>query len=170
MGFKVNPRIGYFAAALAKMPPAEQSLEPHIAALGVRYRCQHGFFNYEYRADFALLDYRLVIEVDDDSHNAPAKRAEDAVRTAKIEAAGWRVVRMTNADALGAPRSSLYKLLRSAGLGDLAGRLKPPTAAPSQEPGPPPNPTAPDDATTQPETPTARVARAIRRGPGGRVA
>ena len=163
----MNPRIGYFAAALAKMSAAEQSLEPHIAALGVRYRCQHGFFNYEYRADFALLDYKLAVEVDDDSHNTPAKKAADAIRTAKIEASGWKVIRMPNAAALGSPRLSLYKLLRSAGpkdspLWELASRLYgslSPSERLSLGRGQSPTPTDPDAASAPPGNSAAPKSR-----------
>lgn len=43
--------------------------------------------------DFALPDQRVVIEVDDASHNRAAKKKADAERTRKLNGAGWTVVR-----------------------------------------------------------------------------
>jgi hypothetical protein len=47
-----------------------------------------------YRLDLAYADLRLAIEVDGAQHDDVDLRASDAVRTARLEAAGWRVVRI----------------------------------------------------------------------------
>jgi very-short-patch-repair endonuclease len=48
-------------------------------------------------ADFASVEFRLVIEVDGGQH---AESAQDEWRTAWLDAQGWRVVRFWNNDAL----------------------------------------------------------------------
>ena len=48
----------------------------------------------EWIADFACLDPKLVIEVDDDSHDW----RDETVRTAYIEAQGFRILRFDNAE------------------------------------------------------------------------
>lgn len=47
-----------------------------------------------YRLDLAYPDLRLAIEVDGAQHGDVDLRASDSIRTARLEAAGWRVVRI----------------------------------------------------------------------------
>jgi very-short-patch-repair endonuclease len=61
-------------------------------AAGAKFRRQHRILRYI--ADFACVDARLVVELDGGSHEA--REWEDLGRTAEIEAAGWRVVRLPN--------------------------------------------------------------------------
>ncbi|MBI1251196.1 MAG: DUF559 domain-containing protein [Alphaproteobacteria bacterium] len=51
-----------------------------------------------YVVDFACVAARLVIEVDGPSHDRQEQKIFDADRTAFLERAGWRVVRVSNAD------------------------------------------------------------------------
>lgn len=51
-----------------------------------------------YIVDFAARDPMLVIEIDGDTHGERA--AQDAQRTAYLEAQGYRVVRFTNLDVM----------------------------------------------------------------------
>jgi very-short-patch-repair endonuclease len=64
--------------------------------------------------DFALLDSKLIIEVDDPGHRR--RKKQDAERTAKLEKQGWRVLRCTNADAMTDPWGTVDKLMEAAGL------------------------------------------------------
>lgn len=64
--------------------------------LGVKFRRQHPAEGYI--ADFACVEAMLIIEVDGHSHDD--QQAYDAERTRKLEAAGWRVLRVTDNDAL----------------------------------------------------------------------
>jgi predicted transcriptional regulator of viral defense system len=49
-----------------------------------------------YEVDFLFADRRLVLEADGERfHGTPAARQADAARQAALEAAGWRVVRLT---------------------------------------------------------------------------
>lgn len=104
--------------------PAEQALEPAIAALGTRYRFQHPIWALRLFPDFVLLDHRVVIEVDDPSHRTSKKRKADAERTKRLERAGWRVVRCTNEEAIEDPVGTVERLLTAAGLTALIPQTK----------------------------------------------
>ena len=64
--------------------------------LGVKFRRQHPVEGYI--ADFACVEAMLIIEIDGHSHDL--QQDYDAERTAKLEAAGWRVLRVTDNEAL----------------------------------------------------------------------
>ena len=53
-----------------------------------------------YVADFYCARYRLVIELDGDSHYTDRAQRYDEARTAALETHGVRVMRFTNADVL----------------------------------------------------------------------
>lgn len=111
-----NTLLDHWAALYTNQTPAEKAMEPVIAALGVRYRTQHVFWGLHVIPDFVLLDHKLVMEVDDKSHSTKAKQAKDAERTAKLNRAGWQVVRTTNAAALDNPGAALKQMLCDAKL------------------------------------------------------
>ena len=48
--------------------------------------------------DFACHQIRLIIEVDGATHSTETERRRDAIRTATLEAEGYRVVRFWNDD------------------------------------------------------------------------
>ncbi|GEP01067.1 endonuclease domain-containing protein [Methylobacterium haplocladii] len=54
----------------------------------------------QYVADFCCLSARLVIEVDGGGHSYDAKAADDARRTAVLEAGGYQVLRFTNGEVM----------------------------------------------------------------------
>lgn len=58
----------------------------------------------------------MVFEVDDPSHGQAKKKKADAERTKKLEAAGWRVARCKNEEALRDPRGTVARMLRELGL------------------------------------------------------
>lgn len=103
-------------AKLYNGTPAEHALEPAVASLGVPYRFQHPIWSISLFPDFALLEQKVIIEVDDDGHKKAAKVRADKERTAKLEAKGWRVVRCTNDEALTNPYTTVDRLMRDAGL------------------------------------------------------
>lgn len=127
---------------LYKGTPAELSIEDAVAELGVPYRTQFPGFLYGFRffPDFLLPTLRLVIEVDDKSHNKTDKMLADADRTERLEEMGWRVVRCTNEEALNDPRGTVRAMLGSVGLWPLPARrpllvdsLPSPRKAPQKE-------------------------------------
>jgi len=78
--------------------------------MGVKFRRQHPAEGYI--ADFTCVEARLIIEVDGNSHDD--QQAYDAERTRKLEAAGWRVLRVRDAEVLsdsGAIARKLAKVL-----------------------------------------------------------
>lgn len=86
-------------------------MEPAIAKLGVPYRTQHPLWGLRLFPDFVLLQQKVVIEIDDASHRTTKKRREDAERTRRLQAAGWRVVRCWNEEALEDPHGTLDRIL-----------------------------------------------------------
>src|SRR5512139_1707813 len=89
------------------MTPAEVALEPAIAALGERYRSQHPFWGLKHFADFALLERKLIIEVDGDSHDKPSQKKKDLEHTIALKSLGWEVVRVSNEQALANPSGTV---------------------------------------------------------------
>jgi very-short-patch-repair endonuclease len=81
------------------MTRAEALLWSYIrrrALNGARFRRQHPIG--PYITDFACVAHRLIIEIDGHTHSTPEQLAHDARRTKYVEAEGWRLVRVTNAD------------------------------------------------------------------------
>ena len=97
----------------ARLVPAEQALEPAIAALGERYRHQHPFFGPKAIADFVLLDRNLIIEVDGDSHDKPSQKKKDLEHTLALKALGYETVRVTNEQALADPEGTVAAALQA---------------------------------------------------------
>ena len=91
---------------------AEAAIEPAIAALGEPYRFQYPFLGIKYFADFALLDRKLIIEVDGYSHLSLAQREKDLIHEIQALELGWRVVRVSNADATECPEDSVAWAIR----------------------------------------------------------
>jgi very-short-patch-repair endonuclease len=93
---------------------AEVAIEPSIAALGKRYRAQHAFIAHKHFADFALLDDKILIEVDGATHNAPAQKEKDLRHMLATTGLGWVTVRVTNEQALSNPKEALRGALDDA--------------------------------------------------------
>lgn len=95
---------------------AEAALEPAIASLGIPYRFQHPLWGLSLFPDFALLNERVVIEVDDSSHQTTKKKKDDLERTSKLNKHNWRVVRCTNLQATTNPYGTIDSLMEQLGL------------------------------------------------------
>jgi very-short-patch-repair endonuclease len=54
----------------------------------------------EFIVDFACLSVRLVIEIDGGQHNAPAARADDQSRDARLRDRGYHMLRFWNSDVM----------------------------------------------------------------------
>lgn len=65
----------------------------------------------ELRLDLAYVDIKLCIEVDGTaSHSRPDQRRRDAVRDARLEAAGWVVIRISEAEFRSDPMGSTARM------------------------------------------------------------
>lgn len=103
--------LKYWAMGYSNPTESEAAIEPAIAALGKRYRFQHPFFKLHHMADFALLDDKIIIEVDGASHNTPKQKLKDLKHTLALEAMGWKVLRCTNEEAKRHPTETVARLL-----------------------------------------------------------
>ncbi len=102
-----NPLLAYWKHGCDNPTKAEAAIEPAIAALGERYRHQYPFWSLKYFADFALLDRKLIIEVDGDSHDTPEQKEKDLQHTLAVLKLGWLVYRCSNDDALTHPAETI---------------------------------------------------------------
>lgn len=109
-----NPVVANWDYLYQNPTKAELLLEPEVAKLGVPYRFQHRIWNYI--PDFAILPWKLLVEIDGDSHRRKEQVAKDAEKTAWLAKRGWRTVRVTNAEVFADPAAALAKALDSAGL------------------------------------------------------
>lgn len=124
---------------------SELAIEPAVARLGVRYRAQHPAIFGKVIADFALLDERIILEIDGKSHRTTDGMAKDRERTAALEKLGWVVARCDNEDAEREPDACVARMLAEArdrrqALANLkvarskGGRPKTEPATPTEEP------------------------------------
>lgn len=96
------------------MTPAERSIEPAVAKLGIPYRTQFPCFLFgmgSWFPDFILPTIGVVLEVDDDGHLEPEKQKADALRTSALNKLGYVVVRCTNDEALKSPEATVQRLI-----------------------------------------------------------
>lgn len=91
-----NILLSYWYKLYKDQTKYEEAVEREVCKLGVRYRTQHPFIAQKAFADFYFPDYKLIIEIDDPSHNEPEKIKKDLQRTKRLEALGLRIVRFTN--------------------------------------------------------------------------
>jgi very-short-patch-repair endonuclease len=110
-GWKSNKLLSYWYRNYMHPTKAEASLETAVATLGEPYRTQHPFIALSHFADFALLDRKLTIEVDGDSHDRPDQKEKDLLHMIGLQALGWRTVRVTNEQALEDPAGTVLAAL-----------------------------------------------------------
>jgi adenine-specific DNA-methyltransferase len=77
---------------------------------GLKFRRQHPIG--PYTVDFACVEARLIVELDGGQHLDACSR--DALRTAFLEAQGWRVIRLWDHEALALRFESLEAVLAAA--------------------------------------------------------
>ena len=83
------------------MTDAERALWNELRAhrlMGLSFRRQMPIAGYI--VDFACPDHKLIIEVDGSQHGNDADVRYDAVRTARLESDGWKVLRVWNDEPL----------------------------------------------------------------------
>ena len=102
-----KPMLITRARATRKQPSqAERAVWEIVrgSRVGAKFRRQHPVETYI--ADFACIEAKLIVEVDGLSHDDAEQRAYDETRTAALKAAGWRVLRLRDADVLSDPAST----------------------------------------------------------------
>lgn len=104
-----NPVVANWDHLYQNPTQAELLLEPEIAKLGVPYRFQHRTWNYI--SDFAILPWKVVVEVDGDSHRRKSQQEKDAKKAAWLAKRGWRTVRTTNKAVYADPAKALADAL-----------------------------------------------------------
>ena len=70
-----------------------------------------------YIVDFACASKKLIVEVDGSQHGGAENASHDRVRTAKLEALGWTILRFWNDDVLRDIDNVCQHIVLSAGLG-----------------------------------------------------
>ena len=76
--------------------------------LGCKFRRQHPIGGYI--ADFACVEQRLIVEADGGQH---ADSPGDAIRTQRLEALGWQVLRFWNNEILDNPDGVVEAILQA---------------------------------------------------------
>jgi very-short-patch-repair endonuclease len=93
---------------------AEKQLWKALRALeGFRFRRQAPMGRYV--VDFVCHGSRLIVEVDGGVHDIDAVAARDSERDAWLAARGYRVVRITNSEAIAATEAVVEAILAGAG-------------------------------------------------------
>ena len=95
----LGKRHEIYAAQLRKQAtPAESVFRAHLAALGLPYRFQHGFFKPKHRVvDFYLPEQKLIVEIDGPYHDVDRDLSADE---ALARLYGVRILRLTNEQVL----------------------------------------------------------------------
>jgi very-short-patch-repair endonuclease len=68
-----------------------------------------------YFADFACRKAKLVIEIDGVTHGTVEEKSKDAIRTAELQKAGYRVIRFSNEEIFGDLEPVLELIIRNFG-------------------------------------------------------
>jgi very-short-patch-repair endonuclease len=68
-----------------------------------------------YIPDFAARSERLIVELDGDTHGSDAAQAYDARRTTRLEADGWRILRIANNEVMTNPEGVARTILLALG-------------------------------------------------------
>lgn len=76
------------------------------------YKIRRQFPVNGYVLDFACEELRFAIELDGGQHNQNAEKIYDTIRTKKLEAAGWQVVRFWNNELLENMEGVLNRILQ----------------------------------------------------------
>ena len=100
----------------ANLTPAERLLWEAIKKRrlnGLKFRCQHPVGPFV--LDFWCPERRLAVEVDGSSHDHPDQADYDAVRTAQLNAFGYRVVRVRNDEVFDDLPAVLSRIAEAAG-------------------------------------------------------
>ncbi len=94
--------------------------------LDVKFRRQHSID--VFIVDFVCLSKKLIVEVDGRYHDDPSQKEADALRTQILNDLGYKVIRFSNEEVIGAIDAVIKKItseLESLPLGEVGGALPP---------------------------------------------
>ncbi|BFP43372.1 hypothetical protein FGF1_42170 [Flavobacteriaceae bacterium GF1] len=94
--------------------------------LGIKFRRQHIID--EFIVDFVCLPKKLIVEVDGGYHGTPSQKEADTIRTKILNEFGYKVIRFTNEEVIGAIGTVLKKIedeLNNLPLGEEGGAVPP---------------------------------------------
>lgn len=94
--------------------------------IGYKFRRQHIID--EFIVDFVSLEKRLVVEIDGGYHHTPEQKEADALRTQILKELGFKTIRFTNEEVIGAIDTTLQtieKTLKSLPSGEVGGAIPP---------------------------------------------
>ena len=116
---RIHPTILARARELRRpMTPQETKLWQHLRGkqlYGIKFRRQHPIFRFI--LDFYCPQYKLVIEIDGESHAEPDQQRYDEARTAWLEEEqGLRVIRFANQDVDTNLEGVLAEIARACGV------------------------------------------------------
>lgn len=93
--------LKYFARQLKANPTlAEQALWPCLANKQLGFRFRRQYIIDDYIVDFVCLPQRLVVEIDGAYHDEEEQQKVDALRSERLNALGFRVIRFSNEEVL----------------------------------------------------------------------
>ncbi len=100
---EVDPKLRQRAAAMRRTPTEAErrlwwALRHSLSLESTHFRRQ--VIIERAIVDFACVATRTIVEVDGDHHGHDRTLAYDAKRTQRLEAAGWRVLRFSNAQVM----------------------------------------------------------------------
>ena len=84
------------------MTAAEEKIWPILQSAGFAWNhpvslgCRQPGYPTNYKLDFALLEQKVGLEVDGQSHSLQSRKAQDRKKEAKLRELGWFVFRVTN--------------------------------------------------------------------------
>lgn len=108
-----------------QMTDAEAKLWNELRAhrlMGMSFRRQMPIDGYI--VDFACPSRKLIVEIDGSQHADDANALADEIRSAKLRALGWHILRFWNDDILRDLDNVCLHIVRDAGLGDGEERLQ----------------------------------------------
>lgn len=108
-----NVMLGRWYALTKNASRCELAMEKEVAKLGIPYRFQHLELRGKANAviDFAFPTIMVALEIDGPEHFTKSGLAKDKLRTEKLNALGWRVIRVTNGEVEVGAHAALMKVI-----------------------------------------------------------
>ena len=108
-----NVVLSHWYALTKNATRHELAMEKEVAKLGIPYRFQMIELRGKANAiiDFAFPTIMVALEIDGPDHFTKSGLAKDKLRTEKLNALGWRVIRVTNGEVEVGAHAALMKVI-----------------------------------------------------------